>query len=44
MSAIKKQTESIASAWMIFNKRSGLSNSVTNNAAFANFLLLKEQI
>jgi hypothetical protein len=44
MSAIQKQTESIASAWMIFNKQSGLSNAVTNSAAFADFLLLKEQI
>jgi len=44
MSAIKKQTESIASAWMTFNKQMSLSNSVTNSAAFADFLLLKEQI
>jgi len=44
MSAIKKQIQPIASARMIFNKQRTLSNSVTNTAAFADFLLLKEQI
>jgi hypothetical protein len=44
MSAIKKQTGPIASAWMIFNKQMSLNNSVTNIAAFADFLLPKEQI
>ncbi len=42
MSAIKKKTEPIASAWMIFNKQMSLSNSATNIAAIADFLLLKE--
>jgi hypothetical protein len=44
MSEIEKQTEPIASARMSFDKQRGLSNSVTNSAAFADFLLLKEQI
>ncbi len=44
MSEIEKQTEPIASAWMSFDKQRGLNNSVTNSAAFADFLLLKEQI
>jgi hypothetical protein len=44
MPAIKKQTGPTASAWMIFNKQMSLNNSVTNIAAFADFLLLKEQI
>jgi peptide subunit release factor RF-3 len=43
MSEIEKQTEPITSAWMNFDKQRGLSNSVTNCAAFADFLLLKEQ-
>jgi hypothetical protein len=42
MSAIEKQTTPIASAWMSIDKQTGLSNSVTNSAAFADFLLLKE--
>jgi hypothetical protein len=44
MSAIEKQTAPIASARASFDKQTGLSNSVTNSAAFADFLLLKEQI
>jgi len=44
MSAIEKQTAPIASAWMSFDRQKGLSNSVTNCAAFADFFLLKEQI
>jgi hypothetical protein len=43
MSECKKQTESIASAWMSFDKQWGLSNSVTNSAVSADFSLLKEQ-
>jgi len=44
MSAIKKQTEPIASEWTIFNKHRSLSNSARNRAAFADFMLPKEQI
>jgi hypothetical protein len=44
MPAIKKQAEPMASAWMTLNKQMTLSNSVTNIAAFADFLLLKEII
>jgi hypothetical protein len=44
MSEIEKQIERIAAAWMNFHKQRGLNNSVTNSAAFADFLLLKEQI
>jgi hypothetical protein len=44
MSEIEKQTEPIASAWMSFVEQTGLSNSVTHSARFADFLLLKEQI
>jgi len=44
MSEIEKQTALIASVWMSFEKQKGLSNSVTNSAAFADLLLLKEQI
>ncbi len=44
LSAIEKQTAPIASAWMSFDKQKCLTNSVRNNAAFADFLLLKEQI
>jgi len=44
MSEFEKQIEPIASAWMSFDKQRGLCNSVTNSAAFADFLLLKEQI
>ncbi len=44
MSAIEKETEPSASAWKIFDRQRGLSNSVMNSAAFADFLLLKEQI
>jgi len=44
MSEIEKQTEPIASAWMIFDRQRGLSNSAMNSAALADFLLLKEQI
>jgi hypothetical protein len=44
MSAIKKQTEPIASAWMIFSKHRSLGNSITHSKAFADFLLRKEQI
>ena len=44
MSAIEKQTAPIGSAWTSFDKQTGLRNSVTNSAAFADFLLLKEPI
>ena len=44
MSAIEKETEPITSAWKIFDKQRGLSNSVMNSASFADFLLLKEHI
>ncbi|MCU1308177.1 MAG: hypothetical protein JWN45_2872 [Acidobacteriaceae bacterium] len=44
MSEIEKQTEPIASARMSADKQRGLSNSVTNSPAFADFLLPKEQI
>jgi hypothetical protein len=44
MSAIQKQTEPIDFERMIFNKQMSPSNSATNSAAFANFLLQKEQI
>jgi hypothetical protein len=44
MSAIEKETEPIASAWKIFDRQRGPRNSVMNSAAFADFLLLKEQI
>ncbi len=44
MPEIEKRTEPIASARMSFDKQKGLSNSITNSAAFADFLLLKEQI
>jgi len=44
MSEIEKQTVPIASAWKIFGRQRGLSNSVMNSAAFAGFLPLKEQI
>jgi len=44
MSAIEKQTAPIASAWMSFDKQTGLSNSVTDSSAFSDFSLLKEQI
>jgi hypothetical protein len=44
MSEIEKQTEPIASARMSFDKQRSLGNSLTNSAAFADFLLLKEQI
>jgi hypothetical protein len=44
VSAIEKEIGPIASAWKIFDKQRGLSNSVMNSAAFADFLLLKEQI
>jgi hypothetical protein len=40
----QEKTEPIASAWMIFNKQMSPSNPVTNIAAFADFLLLKEII
>jgi len=43
MPEIEKRTEPIASVWS-FAKQKGLSNSITNSAAFADFLLLKEQI
>jgi hypothetical protein len=44
MSAMEKETRPIASAWNIFDRQRGLSNSVMNSAAFADFLSLKEQI
>jgi len=44
MPAIKKQTDTVTSVWMIFNRHMSRSNSVTNSAAFADFLLQKEQI
>jgi hypothetical protein len=44
MFAIEKETEPITSAWKIFDKQRGLSNSVMNSAAFANSLLLKEHL
>jgi peptide subunit release factor RF-3 len=44
MSEIEKQTELITSAWMSFDKQRGLSTAVTISAAFADFLLLKEQM
>ncbi len=44
MSAIEKKIKPIAFARQIFDRQRGLSNSVMNSAAFADFLLLKEQI
>ncbi len=44
MSAIEKETEPSAAALKIFDWQRGLSNSVMNSAAFADFLLPKEQI
>ena len=44
MFAIEKETEPISSGWSIFDRQRGLSNSVMNSAAFANFLLLKEHL
>lgn len=44
MSAIKKQTELIGYAWMVFDEQRSLRNTVTKGAAFADFLLLKEHI
>jgi len=44
MSAIEKETEPIASVRKIFDRQRGLSNSVMNSAAFADFLLLTEHI
>jgi hypothetical protein len=44
MSENEKETVPIASAWKFFDRQRGLSNSVMNSAAFADFLLLKEQI
>ena len=44
MSEIEKETQPIASASKIFDRQWGLSISVMNSAAFADFLLLKEQI
>ena len=43
MSKIEKQIEPIASAWMSFDQQRGLSSSVTNSAAFPDFLLRKGQ-
>jgi hypothetical protein len=44
MSSIEIETEPITRVWEIFDNQRGLSNSVMNSAAFANFLLLKEHI
>jgi len=44
MSAIRKETEPVASAMKIFDRQKGLSSSLMVSAAFADFFLLKEQI
>jgi hypothetical protein len=44
MPSLKKQKEPMASAWMIFEKQMSLGNSGMKSAAFADFLLLKEQL
>ena len=41
---VEKRAAPIAFLWMSFHKQTGMSNSVTNSTAFAEFLLLKEQI
>jgi hypothetical protein len=44
MSAIEKETEPITSAWKIFDSQKGPKQLSHDSAAFADFLLLKEQI